>query len=170
MRPTVLVFVGLAVWASLRSPDIPFKSLLLDNGASETAAVADVNKDGKLDVISGENWYQAPARTAPGQESPWTKHKFRDLDFTNNYYDNFSDLPVDVDADGYPDLVRVTWFAKKISWWKNLGRERLRPERGAGGQRRGAAPPSESERGWGPASSKKKDKGQGKLEPRSAAC
>src|SRR6267378_3284554 len=31
--------------------------------------------------------------------------------------------------------------------------ERLRPERGAGGKRGGAAPPSESERGWGPASS-----------------
>jgi hypothetical protein len=33
--------------------------------------------------------------------------------------------------------------------------KRLRPERGAGGKRRGAAPPSESERGWGPASSEK---------------
>ena len=52
----------------------------------------------------------------------WTKHKFRDLNYTSNYFDNFSDLPVDVDGDGYPDLVRVTWFAKKISWWKNPGR------------------------------------------------
>jgi predicted amidohydrolase len=33
--------------------------------------------------------------------------------------------------------------------------ERLRQERGAGRERRGAAPPSESERGWGPASSEK---------------
>jgi hypothetical protein len=31
---------------------------------------------------------------------------------------------------------------------------RLRPERGAGGERRDAPPPSESERGWGPASTK----------------
>jgi len=29
---------------------------------------------------------------------------------------------------------------------------RLRPERGTGGKRGVAAPPSESERGWGPAS------------------
>ena len=35
----------------------------------------------------------------------WTKHKFRELDFTSNYFDNFSDLPVDVDGDGYPDIV-----------------------------------------------------------------
>src|SRR4029079_1997434 len=85
---------------------------MLDNGASETAAVADINKDGRLDIVSGENWYEAPS---------WTKHRFRELTFTNTYYDNFSDLPVDVDGDGYPDLVRVTWFAKKISWWRNPG-------------------------------------------------
>src|SRR5262245_22578887 len=111
MRTVSMVFMSVLLALSLtRSPDIPFRSLLIDGGASETAAVADVNKDGKLDIISGENWYAAPS---------WTKHKFRELNFTNNYYDNFSDLPIDVNGDGYPDLVRVTWFAKKISWWKN---------------------------------------------------
>ena len=35
-----------------------------------------------------------------------------------------------------------------------MGEQRLRPERGAGGERRDAPPPSESERGWGPASTK----------------
>jgi hypothetical protein len=120
---TVIVVLGIALFVGSpgRSPDIPFRSLLLDNGASETAAVADINKDGRLDIISGENWYEAP-RPGSGQAPSWTKHKFRELNFTNNYYDNFSDLPVDVDGDGYPDLVRVTWFAKKISWWKNPGR------------------------------------------------
>ena len=114
MRTVSILFIALLLSPSpTRSPDISFRSLLIDGGASETAAVADVNKDGKLDIISGENWYEAPA---------WTKHKFRELNFTNNYYDNFSDLPVDVNGDGYADLVRVTWFAKKISWWKNPGR------------------------------------------------
>ena len=122
MRALSIVFIALLSPSPTRSPDIPFRPLLIDNGASEAAAVADVNKDGTLDIISGENWYQAPS---------WTKHKFRELNFTNNYYDNFSDLPVDVNGDGYPDLVRVTWFAKKISWWKNPGRTttqaRVRP-------------------------------------------
>ena len=105
---------------------------MIDSGASETAAVADVNKDGRLDIISGENWYESP-RPGSGQ-ADWTKHKFRDLSYTSNYYDNFSDLPVDVDGDGYPDLVRVAWFAKKISWWKNPGRlRRVGAATGAGG-------------------------------------
>src|SRR4029453_6623474 len=114
MRSVILFVVAFTLAASpTRSPDIPFKAVMIDNGASETAAVADINKDGRLDIISGENWYEAPS---------WIKHKFRELNFTNNYYDNFSDLPVDVDGDGYPDRGRVTWFAKKISWWKNPGR------------------------------------------------
>ena len=96
-----------------RPPDIPFRSHPIDLGASETAAVADVNRDGRLDIISGEHWYQAPA---------WTKHRFRELGFSNQYIDNFSDLPIDVDADGYPDVVSVSWFAKKVAWWRNPGK------------------------------------------------
>ncbi|MBW8870048.1 MAG: VCBS repeat-containing protein, partial [Acidobacteriales bacterium] len=117
------IFVLAVVLAAApgRSPDIPFRAVMIDNGASETAAVADINQDGRLDIVSGENWYEA-ARSSSGQPASWTKHRFRELNFTSNYYDNFSDVPVDVDGDGYPDLVRVTWFAKKISWWKNPGR------------------------------------------------
>jgi hypothetical protein len=97
---------------SPRPPDIPFRIQMIDGGASETAAVADINHDGRLDIVSGENWYEAPA---------WTKHRFRDLDFTQQYIDDFSDLIVDVDGDGFPDVVSVSWFAKRIAWWHNPG-------------------------------------------------
>jgi hypothetical protein len=96
-----------------RPPDIPFRTQMLDGGASETAAVADINKDGRLDIVSGENWYEAPN---------WTRHHFRDLGFSGNYIDGFSDMPVDVDGDGYPDIASVTWFAKKVSWFRNPGK------------------------------------------------
>ncbi len=142
MRHVLLVPVcALLSAAPTRSPDIPFRSHLIDHGASETAAVADVNNDGRLDIISGEHWYEAARR---GADQPWTKHKFRDLEYTSNYYDNFSDLPVDVDGDGYFDLVRVTWFAKKISWWRNPGR--VTAQRSPGG--RAALPATSGSGAW----------------------
>ena len=59
MRAGPLFAGALLSCGATRSPDIPFRSHLIDNGASETAAVADVNNDGRLDIISGENWYEA---------------------------------------------------------------------------------------------------------------
>jgi hypothetical protein len=106
---------ALTMAAASRPPDIPFTPRAIDPGASETAAVADINHDGRPDIVSGEYWYEAPA---------WTPHRFRDLDFTSSYIDAFSDLPLDVNGDGYPDIITVSWFAKKISWWKNPGRTR----------------------------------------------
>ena len=96
-----------------RSDEIPFVKHTIDLGANETCAWADINSDGRPDLVSGENWYEAPT---------WKKHKFRELFFTNNYIDAFSDLPLDVNGDGHIDLVTVSWFGKKIAWWKNPGK------------------------------------------------
>jgi hypothetical protein len=108
---------SLTAIAATRSPDIPFAIHMIDGGASETAAVVDINRDGRLDIVSGENWYERA-----GTAQTWTKHAFRTLNYTSNYFDNFSDMPVDVNGDGYPDIVSVSWFAKRVAWWKNPGR------------------------------------------------
>ena len=84
----VLAFVALTTARPVgapRPPDIRFRTQMLDGGASETAAVADVNRDGRLDIVSGEHWYEAPS---------WTPHRFRELGFSGNYIDAFSDMPV----------------------------------------------------------------------------
>ena len=87
-----------------------FRKHLIDPGANESAAVADVNKDGRLDIISGENWFEAP---------DWKKHRIREIPFQNGYIDDFSNLAMDVNADGFPDVIACSWFSKKLSWYEN---------------------------------------------------
>lgn len=97
-----------------RSPEIPFKIEMIDPGPSETAGVADINRDGHLDIVSGDYWYEGPTFQ--------TKHKFRDINYTSGYYDNFCDLMLDVNGDGFPDVVSVSWFAKSVVWYQNPSR------------------------------------------------
>lgn len=96
-----------------RPSEIPFTKHTLDLGSSESCAFADINGDGKLDIVSGENWYEAPS---------WKQHHFRSILYTNNYIDDLSTVPLDIDGDGRVDLVTVGWFSKKIAWWHNPGR------------------------------------------------
>jgi hypothetical protein len=96
-----------------RPLEIPFAKHEIDLGSAETAAFADVNGDGKPDLISGEYWYESPH---------WTKHKFRDIDFVENYIDDLSTWPLDVDGDGKPDVVTSGWFTKRLAWWRNPGK------------------------------------------------
>lgn len=96
--------------AVFRPAEVPFEIHTIDLGSSETAAFADINGDGKLDIVSGENWYEAPR---------WTKHHFRDIPFVDNYIDDLSTLPLDVNGDGHVDLITSGWFSKKLAWWQN---------------------------------------------------
>ncbi len=40
----------------------------------------------------------------------------------NGYVDSFSDLPLDVDQDGFTDVIQVGYFARRIVWIKNPGK------------------------------------------------
>lgn len=116
-RAAVACAAGLAVYAlphaQSRPADQPFRVRMIDPGASETAAFADLNNDHRLDIVSGEAWYEAPS---------WTRHHIRDINWNGQYVDNFSDLPIDVDGDGFIDVVQFGYFSTNLVWARNPGR------------------------------------------------
>ena len=57
------------------SDEIPFRKHTIDLGPSETVAIVDLNRDGKLDIVSGENWFEQAPPAAPGEGPRWIKHK-----------------------------------------------------------------------------------------------
>lgn len=109
---------GLLLFASSRPAEVPFEKYTLDLGANESCAIADIDGDKRPDIVSGENWFANPGSIG-GQ---WKKHTFRSLPYTNNYVDDFSDLILDVNSDGRPDVISVSWFSRKAAWWENPGK------------------------------------------------
>ena len=90
------------------------KTVLDPKFRSEGVAVADVNKDGKLDVLVGELWYEAPN---------WTPHEMQPVgdykDGLNSYSFVFACWAEDLNADGYPDLIVVGFPGKPAYWLEN---------------------------------------------------
>ena len=80
--------------------------------AFEAAGVLDVNRDGKLDIVSGDTWYEGPN---------WTPHHTRDVTKQGTYYNCFAALPLDADGDGDADYVTVGYFTKNVGWVENPG-------------------------------------------------
>jgi hypothetical protein len=84
------------------------------NGQSEfeAAGVFDVDNDGKLDIVAGDTWYQAP---------DWKRYHIRDVARVGTYYNDFSTLPLDVNGDGNTDFVSCSYFGKNVGWVENPG-------------------------------------------------
>src|SRR3974390_3400944 len=85
------------------------------NGKSEfeAAGVFDVDNDGKLDIVCGDTWYQAP---------DWKPHHIRDVQRVGTYYNDFATYPVDINGDGYTDYITVSYFGKNVGWVENPGK------------------------------------------------
>jgi hypothetical protein len=94
---------------------ITWKKTVIDKVfRSEGVAVADVNRDGKMDILTGEAWYEAP---------DWKMHEIRKLgDYGNGmagYSNSFACWAEDLNGDGWPDLIVIGYPGKPCHWFEN---------------------------------------------------
>ena len=96
---------------------LKFSKRCLIVSPNESCAIADVNKDGKPDVISGTHWFAGP---------DYIGRPLRDIAETGDvYYCNNGDHPYDVDGDGWVDVISIGWNAPELCWYKNPGTKDL---------------------------------------------
>lgn len=81
---------------------------------NEGCAVADVDRDGKLDVIAGTHWFKGP---------DFVPRPIRDIPQTmTEFYANNGDHAYDVDGDGWTDVIAGGWMESEVYWYKNPGK------------------------------------------------
>ncbi len=129
-RTRALSCVGIALSlnlaAALAAPPNPAGRLVFDrvrlvNDLNEGCAVADVNRDGKLDIIAGPHWFEAPA---------WRQHALRDVPEENaEFCHNNGDHAIDLNGDGWVDVIAGNWFSDRIDWYEHPGEKGLRAGR-----------------------------------------
>lgn len=95
---------------------ITWKKTIVDKKfRSEGVAVADVNKDGKLDILAGEVWYEAP---------DWKMHEVRKpfRDYGNGlggYSESFACWCDDLNGDGWQDYIVIRFPGAPCYWYEN---------------------------------------------------
>jgi hypothetical protein len=108
-----------------RDSTISWKKTVIDGKfRSEGVAIADVNKDGRLDVLVGDSWYEAPT---------WVKHDIRKpgdyRDGLEKYSECMSCWTDDLNGDGWADQIVIGFPGKPAYWYENpKGKEDHSPQ------------------------------------------
>ncbi len=94
-------------------PQLKWRVQQLHKDNNEGLAVGDINGDGKLDITSGDFWYQAPGFVQrPLRKVP----PFRD-----DYMQNCSEHLYDLDGDGDLDVLSGGFTLHNVDWFENPG-------------------------------------------------
>jgi len=93
---------------------VSWKRLKLDDTfRSEGVAATDVNHDGKIDVLAGDVWYEAPT---------WNMHAIRPVGkfvAGKGYSNSFGNFAFDVTGDGWDDYILIGFPGDPIHWYEN---------------------------------------------------
>ncbi|MGH7283634.1 MAG: FG-GAP repeat domain-containing protein [Polyangiaceae bacterium] len=75
--------------------------------------VFDVDRDGKLDIVTDEYWYAGPNFTPHEIRTPQT------YDPANAFSDCFAIYPQDIDGDGWADIIVAPHVGDAMYWYEN---------------------------------------------------
>lgn len=100
----------------LQAGSLKFEIRQLALDANEGVAIADVNRDGKQDVIAGRIWYAGP---------DFVPHALRSIADWNGYVESNGDFIHDMNKDGFPDVVSGAFIQTEVYWYQNPGKEGL---------------------------------------------
>lgn len=89
------------------------KTVITRDFLSEGVTTADLNKDGKMDIVAGYFWFEAPG---------WQRHEMapsRAFAPRKEYSESFLNLGMDVNLDGWDDVVIIDYPGKAGFWFEN---------------------------------------------------
>ncbi|MBW3541323.1 MAG: alpha/beta fold hydrolase [Planctomycetes bacterium] len=116
-RAAVAAAIAATIVSAAAAGELPaFRVHTLNADSTYSACAAfDVNRDGRIDVVSGGFWYEAPT---------FERRFLRNVQEIRGRYDDYSNLPLDVNGDGWTDLVSANYRSQSLYWVEHPG-ERL---------------------------------------------
>lgn len=110
------VIALLSAYVAIGQHPIGFDVRLLTVDANEGCDVADIDGDGRLDVVAGRNWYH---------NGDWTPRPVRLIEDRAGYVRSNGEWAYDVNSDGRPDVVSMDFIHGGVYWYENPGGEAL---------------------------------------------